>query len=250
MKATTQDLDIIRLLSSKEWQAAYKNFVYQFSSQFQDNQQNLNQQQELHKKFQESLQPITIKYISNESQEKYKKNIKELLKNYAQDTIIQYICLFDFQLFQTEMISQNQLLDLIALELIRKEAKQDQQESSSDDEEAEKEYFEKSREQTKQQIEGTANIEEEKKKLEKTIRETIANFNLPEVIKQPEIEVDQYGFNQGVVEKEDDILKKSIKLRTLKLKQTIPKKEIKLTAEQLKKRRLQIELVKKAIKDE
>ncbi|CAD8057454.1 unnamed protein product [Paramecium primaurelia] len=250
MKATAQDLDIIRLLSSKEWQAAYKNFVYQFSSQFSENQQNLNQQQELHKKFQESLQPIANKFISNESQEKYKKNIKELLQNYAQDTIIQFICLFDFRLFQTEMISQNQLLDLIALELIRKEAQQDQQESSSDDEEAEKEYFEKSREQTKQQIEGTVNVEEEKQKLEKTIRDTIANFNLPEVIKQPDIEVDQYGFNQGVTEKEDDILKKSIKLRTLKLKQTIPKKEIRLTAEQMKKRRLQIELVKKAINEQ
>lgn len=40
------------------------------------------------------------------------------------------------------MISQNQLLDLIALELIRKEVKKEEQESSSDDEEAEKAYLE------------------------------------------------------------------------------------------------------------
>ncbi|CAD8063613.1 unnamed protein product [Paramecium sonneborni] len=100
---------------------------------------------------------------------KQEQNIKELLQNNQQDTIIQFFCLFDFHLFQTGMISQNQLLDLIAFELIRKKAQQDQQESSSDDEEAEKAYFEKSREQTKQQIEGTYNVEEEKQKLEKQL---------------------------------------------------------------------------------
>ncbi|KAM3128483.1 hypothetical protein pb186bvf_019415 [Paramecium bursaria] len=235
----------IILLSINEWQRQYKNFVYQNAIYFNENAEDPQKEQQLFEQFKQYMKPTYNKYIPQDLQAQQKevqysltKQLKELLKKNQIENFMQLLSMIDFGVFRAEMISQNQMLDLVALELIRKEVGQS---SDSDDDDEEELYFEQQRELTKQAIMGILPTKDE---LKKSIKEALYELQVPQ---QDQPLVDQLGFN--IDNNANEELKKTIKLRNIKFKEIVQKQDVKVTTEELKKRRLQAVAIKKAIQD-
>lgn len=83
------------------------------------------------------------------------------------------------------MAQQNEMLDLIALELIRKEQGDD---SDEDDDEEEERHFEQERENAKLKSQGKPledKLFERKKELERSIKESLNELCLPRLDEVP-----------------------------------------------------------------